>query len=89
MGKKKETILNKLIGIGFMIAGGIVWSVDYFILRALSAIGNWLAELMNAPTGVGTGITILISLLCLGILISIVIVGAWLIWLGTEIYSSN
>lgn len=78
---------DKLIGIGLMIAGVAIWSIDYFILKALSSIGMWLATLMNAPAEVGLGITILICLLCFGILSIVVILGACVVWCGIQFFN--
>lgn len=55
-------MIAKVIGIIVMIAGIAIWSVNYLIAKTISAIGYWIAELMNAPTEVGMGITIIICL---------------------------
>lgn len=70
------TLLKKIAGIGLMIAGVAIWSIDYFIGKAIASIGTWLAELMNAPTDVGTGITIIIAIPLLGIFALVIILGA-------------
>ena len=79
-------IVDKIIGIGLMILGIAIWSIDYFILKALSSIGYWLAELMNAPAGVGLGITILISIACIGILCLVIILGGFVFWMGINYF---
>lgn len=78
-------IINKIAGIVLMVAGVAIWSSDYFILKAMLCIGTWLAELMNAPAGVGIGITLLICLLLLGVLVSVLIVGGAVIAFGYSI----
>ena len=82
----KNKITDKLIGIGLMIAGIAIWSIDYFIIKALSSIGTWLATLMNAPAEVGLGITILICLACFGLLSIVMVLGAFVIWMGFEFF---
>ena len=62
------TIVQKIIGVGLMMVGVAIWSIDYFIVKAMAAIGTWLAELMNAPAGVDTGITIIICILLFSVL---------------------
>ena len=86
--KKKNTISDKLIGVVLMIAGITIWSIDYFIVKALSSIGIWLATLMNAPAGVGIGITILISFACLGILLLVAFLGGCVFWIGFEYFKN-
>lgn len=76
------SVKNKMMGIGLMIAGAAIWYIDYFILKAIASIGTWLAELMNAPAGVGTGITILIAIPLLGVFIFVIVVGAIPFWWG-------
>lgn len=83
--KKKNVLINKIVGIGFMVAGIGIWSIDYFIIKALSSIGYWLVELMNAPAEVGIGITILISLLYIGILALVVMIGGFVFWMGIQL----
>lgn len=78
-------IINKIAGIVLMVAGVAIWSSDYFILKTMLCIGTWLAELMNAPAGVGIGITLLICLLLLGVLVSVLIVGGAVIAFGYSI----
>lgn len=84
--KKKNMVFDKLVGIGLMIAGIAIWSIDYFIVKALSSIGTWLAMLMNAPAEVGLGITILISFACLGLLLLVVFLGGCVFWIGFEFF---
>lgn len=76
------SIKNKIAGIALMIAGAAVWSIDYFILKAIASIGTWLAELMNAPASVGMGITIIIAILLLGVLTLVAFIGAIVFWWG-------
>ena len=76
------SIKSKIAGIALMIAGAAVWSIDYFILKAIASIGTWLAELMNAPAGVGMGITIIIAILLLGVLTLVALTGAIVFWEG-------
>lgn len=79
------SIIDKIVGIGLMIAGVAIWSIDYFVVKAMRCIGTWLAELMNAPAGVGTGITLLICLPLLGVLVGILIAGGAVIAFGYSI----
>ena len=79
-------ILDKIIGIALMILGIAIWSIDYFILKVLSSIGYWLAELMDAPIGVGLGITVLISIACIGILSLVIILGGFVFWTGINYF---
>ena len=76
------SIKSKIAGIVLMIAGAAIWSIDYFILKAIASIGTWLAELMNAPAGVGMGITITIAILLLGVLALVAFIGALIFWWG-------
>ena len=76
------SIKTKIAGIALMIAGAAIWSIDYFIIRAIASIGTWLAELMNAPAGVGMGITIIIAILLLGVLTLVAFIGAIVFWEG-------
>ena len=78
------TIVQKIIGVGLMVVGVIIWSIDYFIVKAMAAIGTWLAELMNAPAGVGTGITIIICVLLFGVLAIVAIAGGFIVVCGID-----
>lgn len=76
------SILNKIAGIGLMVAGVAIWSIDYFIIKAILCIGTWFGELMNAPADVGTGITILMCLLLGSGLVGILLIGGCVIVIG-------
>ena len=76
------SLLTKLVGFGLMVGGVAIWSIDYFIGKAIASIGTWLAELMNAPAGVGTGITIIIAIPLLGVFLLVFTVGAIVFWWG-------
>lgn len=76
------SIKSKIAGIALMITGAAIWSIDYFIAKAIASIGTWLAELMNAPAGVGTGLIILIAIPLLGVFIFVIVVGAIPFWWG-------
>lgn len=80
-------VLDKLVSILLMVAGIAIWSIDYFIVKTIATIGTWLAELMNAPAAVGTGITLLISILIIGVLVLVIVVGAAVFMLGVEWWS--
>lgn len=75
-------ITDKIIGSILMIAGVAIWSINYKIAMTISVIGQWIAELMNAPTEVGTGITIIICLLCIALFALVTIVGGFVAWVG-------
>ena len=77
-------IINKLIGIGLMISGIAIWSINYFIVKTIANIGTWLAVVMNAPAGVGTGITVIICILLIGVLAMVAIAGGAVFYLGIE-----
>ena len=79
-------IISKLIGIGLMIAGVAIWSIDYFIVKAIANIGTWLAVVANAPAGVGTGITVIICILLFGVLAMIAIAGGYVFYFGIETF---
>lgn len=79
-------IMGKVIGIIIMIAGAAIWSINYKIAITISAIGQWIAELMGAPTEVGTGITIIICLLCIVLFALVTVVGGFVAWLGYRFY---
>ena len=69
------SIKTKIASIALMVTGAAIWSIDYFIAKAIASIGTWLAELMNAPAGVGTGLTILIAIPLIGVFIFVIVVG--------------
>ena len=79
-------IVAKLIGTGLMIAGIAIWSIDYFIVKAIANIGTWLAVVMNAPAGVGTGITVIICILLSGVLGMVAIAGGYVFYFGIETF---
>ena len=76
------SIKNKIVSIALMVTGAAIWSIDYFIGKAIASVGHWLAELMNAPAGVGTGIIILIAIPLLGVFILVITVGDIAFWWG-------
>ena len=78
-------IKDALISLGLMIGGMSICSINYYIVRYMLNIGTWLAELLNAPAGVGMGITILCLIPLFGILLAIGIIGGFFIFLGLRI----
>lgn len=82
-------IKSKLIGTGLMIAGVLIWSIDYFIVKTIANIGTWLAVVMNAPAGVGTGITLLICILLLGVLGIVIVAGGFVFYFGIEVFTEG
>jgi len=87
--KNKMDIISKLIGIGLMITGIAIWGIDYFIVKAIANIGTWLAIVMNAPAGVGTGITVIICILLLGVLAMVAIAGGYVFCFGIETFAER
>ena len=79
-------IVAKLIGTGLMMAGVLIWSIDYFIVKTIANIGTWLAVLMDAPAGVGTGITLIICILLFGVLSLVAIVGGYVFYFGIGVF---
>ena len=73
---------KKIAAIALMVAGAVIWSINYFIGKAIASIGTWLAEILNAPAGVGTGITILIAVPLLGVFVLVIMVGGIVFWWG-------
>lgn len=76
------SLLEKAGMVALSIVGIAIWSIDYFIVKAIGAIGTWVAELMGAPAGVGNGITILILVLLLGVMTTVAVAGGVVIWFG-------
>lgn len=63
-------IVDKLIGIGLMIAGIAIWSINYFVVKALSSIGMWFAGCFA----------------CLGILLLVIFLGGCVFWIGFDFF---
>ena len=82
-------IICKLTGVGLMIAAVAIWSIDYFIVKTIANIGTWLAVVMSAPAGVGTGITLIICILLFGVLSLVAIVGGYVFYFGIELFTDN
>ena len=79
-------IVDKVIGSVLMIVGVAIWSVNYLIAKTISAIGHWVAELMNVPTEVGIGITVLICLMCIVLFALVTIAGGFAAWVGYRLF---
>lgn len=79
---------EKIIASGLIVFGMLICSMNYFIIKFISNIGAWLAEALNAPTGIGIGIGI--TILCLvplfGVLFVIGIIGGFFIVLGLRYF---
>ncbi|MCK4259639.1 MAG: hypothetical protein KAX49_11715 [Halanaerobiales bacterium] len=82
------SVAERLMGIGLLIVGILLWTLDYCIVSTMVNLGNWLAGLMNASEEVGIGIAILS--LCffpiLGIFIIIIaLIGSYFLFNGIRL----
>ena len=77
---------EKIIASGLIVFGMLICSMNYFIVKFISNIGAWLAEVLNAPTGVGIGITLLCLVPLFGVLFVIGIIGGFFIVLGLRYF---
>ena len=75
-------IKDKIIAFGLIVFGILICSINYLIIKSIANIGTWLTEVLNAPTGVGLGITLLCLVPLFGVLVVIGIIGGFFIVLG-------
>lgn len=75
-------IKDAVISFGLITSGMLICSINYYIIKYMLNIGTWLAELLNAPAGVGLGITLLCLVPLFGVLLAIGIIGGFFIVLG-------
>lgn len=78
-------MIEKTLGLIFAIGGLAIVSIDYYIVKSIASIGVWLAELLNAPAGVGAGITVFFLVPLLIIILVIGVVGGFVIYLGLRL----
>ncbi len=75
-------VTSKMIGIGAILAGFVLWAIDYLIFTAIGALTAWIAEAVGITGMAVLGVQVVGWILTLGIMVLLLVFGLYLIIAG-------
>jgi len=75
-------VTSKMIGIGAILAGFVLWAIDYLVFTAIGALTAWIAEAVGITGMAVLGVQVVGWILTLGIMVLLLVFGLYLIIAG-------